>query len=554
MGIATLLAIATVHCWAGASGLPLKHVQEHDKANVWTNALAAPAAADPILAGRADHNELRSVGPGMGRWIPAVNGINCLIMMIFAGCGLLRMATDPKWSLFTLCCAMVKKKLPRRTRCMGIPDAGGAACDTANDTAKANPGKKVLSVREAGFVLTAMLFSTQVFMGAHAFALSGLWGGLLALVGSWAANLATGFLLGETLHAAHELDPSAESTYEAVGKAAFGPLFGHVSAFFGLGELYLYGVWWAVSFGINLPLLADRLGFHLSAPVAIAGATSLAVAGTLVPERNMSYICLGGIFVLVSCAIMTALAVLMLPEWAPEHHGLDVSTLGSSFSIFTFGFAAHATFPSTYAVVEEPRKLSFQHALSQAFITSLVGTGALSVIVYWGYGQAAAPLCTANLGHDIHGAVLPETWAALLQLAALACFSIKSLSSWPLCLRPLGNWLANKGGWCLPPGITDEASLLPKYPGLYLTRLLCNILVGGSVGALGITLATEIRLITEFTAALFMGVNAFVFPAACYLKLSRRAGTYQKLAVTAVLIIGISYMVSGLAGLKPPRR
>lgn len=548
MGISYLLVVAIVHCFEGAGAVPLRHVQEQTEVAAWNDAVAAPASENPTPAGSTIQTDLKSLGPGMWRW-PLANAICCFIIMTLAGSGILLIVTDPKWSnRGSKCYPMVKVKIPRRARCSGIPDIGDVACDVEKESS----GKKTLSVREAAFVLTAMLFSTQAFLGAHAFALSGLWGGLLALLGSWAANLATGFLLGEVLHAAHELEPNAESTYEAIGRAAFGPLCGHVSAFFGLGELYLYGVWWAVSFGINLPLIADRLGFHLSATVAIAGSTSLAIAGTLIPERSMSYLCLGAIFVLLSCAAMTAIAVLLLPEWAPEHHGFDASSLGSSFSIFTFGFAAHATFPSTYAVVKEPRKQTYQLALSQAFITTLVGTGVLSAIVYWGYGQASAPLCTANLGHDIQGKVLPESWAALLQLAALACFSIKSLSSWPLCMRPLGNWLARRCGWCLPPGITDEASLLPKHPGLCMARLLCNTLVGGSIGVLGITLATEIRLVTEFTAALFMGVNAFVFPAACYLRLSRHTSTsYENFAAQVVFIVGISYIISGLVGLKP---
>lgn len=405
---------------------------------------------------------------------------------------------------------------------------------------------KVLSVREATFILTAMLFSTQAFLGPHALALSGLWGGLAALAVSWSVNLGTGLLLGEVLHKAQGLGPGAETTYEDVGRLAFGPAFGHISAFFCLGELFLYGVWWAVSFGINLPLLAQRVGFHLPPWVAVTATTSLTVINTLIPGKSMSYISLTAVFVLLSCAVMMMASVFLLPEVANDQQGFIASGLGPSFSAFTFGFAAHATFPSTFSMVQEPRKESYKQALTGAFMATLLGTGVLSVVVYWGFGRASEPLCTANLGRDTQGHLLPQNWAAALQLVALACFSFKSLSSWPLCMRPLGNFLARKIGCEMPAGVKDEAELLLIDPRLCLTRFLCNCVMGLGCGLLGALLAERIRLVTELTAAIFMGMNAFVFPAICFLKLAPDAGTLQRTLAQGAGLLGLGLMLSPL--------
>jgi len=401
-------------------------------------------------------------------------------------------------------------------------------------------------VRQTGFVFTAMLFSTPAFMGPHSFALSGLWGGLLALLASWAMNLGTGLLLGEVLHLAQEAFPGTEPNYEAVGRLAFGPAFGCVAAFFCMAELFLYGVWWAVSFGINLPLLAQRAGLQLPVWMAVAMTTSIVVMGTLIPGKRLSYVAMASVSLLLGCAVMAMAASLALPEVATDQRGFVPEGLGSSFSIFTFGFAAHATFPSSYARLEEPRKQSYQEALVGAFVASLLGTAVLSAVVYLAYGGDSAPLCTANLGNDVHGHLLPQAWATAVQLAAVACFSLKSMASWPICLRPTGSCLAEALGWSLPAGVADEWELLPARAGLCLKRLLCNGLAAGACGLLAAILGDRIRLVTELTATTFMGMNAVVFPAACYVQLARDAGVVRRGLAFAVALMGGVMVLSPL--------
>lgn len=216
----------------------------------------------------------------------------------------------------------------------------------------------------------------------------------------------------------------------------------------------------------------------------------------------------------------------MMPEWAQASKlTVPLGELPVPLSLIVFTAAAHPCLPPIYHSCKS--RHDFEKATSSGWLIFALISLVFGAGTYFFYGESVQLLATKNIGRDMSQKPI-QFFQQLTSFASMGVLFKCQLTLIPNA-RPLSAWLSRTLG----------ANVHPRNGGIWGILLALPVLSLFAVGAC--LLQSELKTLASLSGGFLMTINAFIFPAAAYLRICKPQSKVQRIGSKVVLLFGVSF-------------
>eukprot|EP00920_Eleutheroschizon_duboscqi_P033744 GHVT01081091.1.p1 GENE.GHVT01081091.1~~GHVT01081091.1.p1 ORF type:complete len:805 (+),score=109.84 GHVT01081091.1:1033-3447(+) len=392
----------------------------------------------------------------------------------------------------------------------------------------------LLSRMEAGFNLVNGVVGVGVLSIPFAFSATGL-STIFICIALTCFYCYTGILIARSLSQvnkeARSLQiPRLARDWQLLGWLTYGHVGQVASALSLTGELWCVLIAYLVIAGTSV----EHLIPSISRTTAIIGCGLFAMFLRVFPVRAIVWISfLANLSTLVAITtFIISAAMLPDPAHLSELKIFDVSGLTTTMGIFNFCFVAHATFPTIYQSMRNP-KADFNSSLVVSYIVAFITYASCGLFGYIRFGPDICNPYSANLGRDRQLRPLGGHLASLMPVCTQIAIVAKLEGQFPLYVTPILLSLSKIFG-------IDHAPWLVRrvWPSAFIAVTIgVALLVQNSIGDF-----------QSLTGCLFVTMTCLILPVLFYLKLcSDGISTLERTCLYVVVGFGVAMQISGTA-------